>query len=322
MDKIRKKKRLITGILAVTGMGIILAYIVCEDSCRFLKGSILGVDLKYLGLVFLGVVLLFNFLKKDALLLMLLSFGIGGEMFLFGYQVATAVYCPFCLSFGAILILMFVVNFKKSKMYLAALSTLLGLLFFLFSFAGSLRPAYAEENFITAFGAGPVTVRLYTDYFCAPCRAAEPKIEALLSDLMDKKAIRLTIVDTPMHKDTPLYAKYFLFILNEKRSFSRALSARAVLNEAASQNIANAAALEGFLNKMGFRFKPMNAAPVFASYEHYIKEDGVNSTPTCVIITSKGKEIFVGGENIARALKTVADSGKVVVPSASAPPAP
>lgn len=322
MDKLFAKKHPITAILAVTGVGIILAYIACEDSCRYLRGSIFGVDLKYLGLVFLGFALLLNFLKKDTLLFLLLSFGAGGEIFLFGYQAANSVYCPFCLAFGAILILMVVVNFDKTKLYQAVLSALIGLLFFLFSFTGSSRPAYAGENIITTFGSGPVTIRLYTDYFCGPCSGAEPEIEALLSDLMDKKAIGITFVDTPIHKETVLYARYFLSILNEKRSFSRALLARTVLYEAASQKINNAAALEGFIKKKGLKFKPLDATPVFRAYENLIKEDNINSTPTCVIITSKGKEILVGGKNIIEALKTVTNPGNTTTPPVAASPAP
>ena len=30
-----------------------------------------------------------------------------------------------------------------------------------------------------SYGSGPVEVRLYTDYFCPPCRAMEPAVEPL-----------------------------------------------------------------------------------------------------------------------------------------------
>ncbi|HEX7627777.1 MAG TPA: hypothetical protein VF354_02510, partial [Candidatus Methanoperedens sp.] len=46
-----------------------------------------------------------------------------------------------------------------------------------------------------SYGTGPVEVRLYTDYFCPPCRAMEPDVEPLLRDLLKKNAIHLTLVD-------------------------------------------------------------------------------------------------------------------------------
>jgi thiol:disulfide interchange protein DsbA len=56
--------------------------------------------------------------------------------------------------------------------------------------------------------------------------------------------INITFVDTPVHKETTLYAKYFLYILNEKKDFNHALRARAVLFEAAKQKITDS-------NKLG-----------------------------------------------------------------------
>lgn len=323
MQNLLKNKRLLTGMFAALGIAVIVFYILCGDSCRYLKGSIWGVDLKYLGPFFLLLVLLLNFLKKDTLCLTLLSIGLGGEIFLIGYQVASAIYCPFCLAFGIVLILMFAVNFDKTKIPLIVLSTFLGLIFFFFSFSGSTHPTYAEENFIATFGAGPATIRLYSDYFCGPCRAAEPGIETLLSDLMDKKAVRLTFVDTPIHKETPLYARYFLYIMNENRSFSRALRARTVLCEAAGQKITTPAALEAFLAKKNIRFRQFDVTPIFKTWENFIKEDGINGTPTCVIITPKGKEQFVGGTDITKGLKAIMETnGEMTIPAAAAPTAP
>lgn len=320
MQNLLKNKRLLTGMFAALGIAIIVFYILCGDSCRYLKGSIWGVDLKYLGLIFLLLVLLLSFLKKDTLCLTLLSIGLGGEIFLIGYQAASAVYCPFCLAFGIVLILMFAVNFDKTKIPLIVLSTFLGLIFFFFSFSGSTRPTYAEENFIATFGAGPATIRIYSDYFCGPCRAAELEIEALLSALMDKNAICLTFVDTPIHKETPLYAKYFLYILNENRSFSRALHARTALYEAAGQKITTPAALEAFLAKKNIKFRQFDVAPIFKIWENFIKEDSIHSTPTCVIITPKGKEQSVGGANITKGLKAIMETNRdMTIPAAAVP---
>jgi hypothetical protein len=298
-----------TEILAGVGVGIILFYAVCGDSCRYLQGSVFGIDLKYLGLAFMAFLFILNILKKDTLNILFLSIGVGSEIFLIGYQAANAVYCPFCLAFGGVLIVMFILNFDKTKIPLIFLSTLLGLVFFLFLFKGSLTPSYAGDNLMTSFGSGPVEVRLYSDYFCGPCRAAEPEIESLLTNLMDNNAIRITFIDTPIHKETILYAKYILYILNgSRRDFSSILTARSALYEAAGQNIRADTALEAFLSKKGITFKPFDTVPVFKAFGNHIKEDGINSTPTCVISGLNKKESFVGGPNIIKGLKGIMET--------------
>lgn len=305
-----ERRGLLTRILAVLGAGVILFYISCEDSCRYLKGSLWGLDLKYLGLFFLAVVLLLNSLKKDTLCLILLSFGLGGEIFLVGYQAINATYCPFCLAFGAVLIIMYFVNFDGTKIVHAAIGVLAGFIFFFFSFTGSLTPAYAEENLVTSFGSGPTNVRLYTDYFCGPCKAAEPEIEALLTALVEKNTICLTFIDTPVHKETIFYARYYLYALQSDRSFLHALAIRSALFEAAAQKIAASPAMETFLTKKGVKFKPIDVTPIFKTMESYIKEDGIKSTPSCVIYGIKGKEHLVGGSGIVKALKSILEANK------------
>jgi len=259
----------------------------------------------------MALLLLLVSLKKDDYCLALLSLGIGGELFLVGYQIKADVYCPYCLAFGVVLFLMFGLNFEKKKLLLMAISALLGLLFFLSTFSGSITPVYAQENIITSFGSGPVKVRLYTDYFCAPCRAAEHDIESRLTRLLKKNAIRLIIVDTPVHKETPLYARYFIYMMNDsQRLFSQALTARAALFEAAEQNIQKEADLESFLAKKGLRFKPFDIHPLLNTLEGYIREDGINATPSCAVYNFKGKEVFVGGQNIIKALNSISDPKK------------
>jgi protein-disulfide isomerase len=309
MGNILQNKRLLTGVMAAIGIGIIIFYIFCDDSCRYLQGGIWGLDLKYLGLVFMSALILLTVLKNDNLFLALISLGIGAEIFLIGYQIKNSTYCPFCLAFGLVLVLIFAINFQKKKLPLIAIMAVLGLLFLLLTFKGSATPAFAEENFITSFGSGRVNVRIYTDYFCAPCRAAEPEIEALLTKLLEKNAIRLTLVDTPVHKETPLYARYFLYILNEnKRFFTQAMLARGALFEAAAQNILTAKDLEAFLAKKNIKFKPLDAAPLFKNLENYIKEDSISSTPSCVIYGPKGKELSTGKTDIVKGLKGILEN--------------
>ena len=304
MKRIRLlEARYLTAILAAIGIALMIFYLYCATSCQYLKGSILGLDMEYLGMIYMGTVLLLCFAGGKKLLPLLLSFGIGGEVFLVGYQVMTGVYCPYCLAFAVIVVLMFAINFDRAKIRLMIASLLAGLLLFYFLFTGSLTPAYGEDNLITSFGSGKVTVRLYTDYFCGPCNALEGSLEEVIVELVQKKIIRITFIDTPIHKETPLYAKYFLYILNEKRDFKHALAARAVLFEAASARIINPGELESFLTKKGIGYRIYDVKPVFKSFEKHIREDRITSTPTCVISVGNELQTFKGADKILEALK-------------------
>ena len=187
--------------------------------------------------------------------------------------------------------------------------------------ARSAQAAELKNENITSFGMGKVKVRLYTDYFCVPCRAAEPRIERLLKNLVTKNLINITFIDTPFHQFSSVYAKYFLFVLNENRSFENALSTRTMLFEAAKESMAEkkegtaepqkrestseTAKLEDYLKQRGVRFITFDVKPVFTGFERYLREDKIDHTPSCVIERGGKKEMFVGGDDIAKALESL-----------------
>lgn len=156
------------------------------------------------------------------------------------------------------------------------------------------------DMFLLAFGKGKVEVKLYSDYFCGACKNLEPSIEYLIADLVERNIVTITFVDTPMHKHSALYARYFLYILNAKKEISHALKARAALFEAAQQEIVDSNKLEQFLAAKGFRLKPFEAKPVFAILQRYLRSDNVNATPTAVAVRGDKKEFHQGVPNITR----------------------
>lgn len=174
------------------------------------------------------------------------------------------------------------------------------LFLFLFIITGTVS---AQEMSLFSFGKGQIQVRLYADYFCGPCRNLEPKIEYLISDLVRRNVITIIFIDAPFHKYSSLYAKYFLYILNEKKDINRALKARNVLFEAASNSIYEQSNLETFLQGKGFKFKIFDVKATGDNLLSYLREDQINSTPTCVIIKGKKKEIAAGLDDIMRALE-------------------
>lgn len=252
----------------------------------------------------MGMLILSNLLKRNLIFLFLLCFGMGAELYLIGFQITNSVYCYYCLSFGAVIFLLFLLNLERSKKIFITISVVFGLIFFSVLFKGSATPAYAEDILLPSFGNGQIKVRLYTDYFCGPCSALEPKLEPVITDLVKKGIINITFIDTPVHAQTTLYARYFLYILNKKNKFDHVLRTRAILFEAAKEKITDNRKLEDFIKKKGIRFKPFDTKPAFDVFSSYLKEDIINATPTCVIY-NKGKKDKFAGLDIIKALESL-----------------
>ena len=169
----------------------------------------------------------------------------------------------------------------------------------------------AEQNPpFPSYGSGPVEVRLYTDYFCPPCRAMEPAVEPLLKDLLKRNVIRLTLVDVPFSQHTLLYARNFLFALKENNDMEHAFQVRNVLLEASTQkDVTTQERIEALFREKGVPFSVFfpvfDAKPAFDRYNALIKEDKISATPTCVVIQNGQKKAFVGGPDIINALKSL-----------------
>jgi thiol:disulfide interchange protein DsbA len=191
---------------------------------------------------------------------------------------------------------------KESK---ASCFVLLLLAACLFQSVAEARKTLTEEPEMVSFGTGSVRVRLYTDYFCGPCSGMEPRIEEVLTRLVRKKTITLTFVDTPVHRMTPLYARYFLYAINADKSFKEALRCRTVLFAAARERIEDKGVLEDHLKKSGIKFREMDPAPVFAAFSAMMQEDDIKSTPTCVVVREGNKGVFSGEAEITKALRTL-----------------
>ncbi len=158
------------------------------------------------------------------------------------------------------------------------------------------------ETVIPSFGDGKTNVRLYTDYFCPPCRQMEPDIEPLLKELIRDKVITLTFVDTPFYRYSSLYVRYFLYAINEKKDLEHTLYVRRSLIEAAKKGLDNAQKLEAFLKEKKITLKPFDPKPVFDSLSRHLKEDGIDATPSCVIESNGKTSKYSGAGNITDAL--------------------
>lgn len=297
-------KRPLSIALLLLGIGIVVYYRTCGQSCTFLRGDVFGIDLAYFGIGFCAALILIILLGYERLSIVCLSGAMGTEAYLIGFQVKTGVYCPYCLAFAAILFLLFLVNFSVSRRLLAIIFFALGLIFFSLFFRGSTVPVLAaDETLIPTFGTGKVQVRIYTDYFCGPCSRLEPKMEQLLPKLVKKNKITAIFIDTPIHSQTMLYARYFLYILKENKDLKYVLHARSILFEAAKSGINEKEKLEEFLKKKKISFRAFDTRPTYAALNTYLAQDGIDRTPTCVIYDGDGKGVYKGEQEINQALE-------------------
>lgn len=143
---LRTWKYLINVLFLLIAIGLEVFYSVCAGSCSYLRGDIFGLNLTYVGVTFALILIGLSLLKQDQLLLVLLSAAVGVEVVLVAFQVRKDVYCPYCLGFAAIILLLFGLNFDVRKKWLIIGSVALGFALFALFFNGSVTPTLAAAN--------------------------------------------------------------------------------------------------------------------------------------------------------------------------------
>jgi uncharacterized membrane protein/thiol-disulfide isomerase/thioredoxin len=299
----------ITIVLAVIGIGLMAFYTVCDTACSYLRGDIFGIDLKYVGVAYMAVITILALLKQADLIRMLVAAGIGVEVFLISFQVSENVFCPFCLTFGIIVILMYLINYERSDMMnkwyqkfvyafgdakipftghqripLLAMM-IIGYIFVSFSFSGSATPAYAaDDTSIPSYGKGSWELIIFTDYFCPPCQSIEKDLEPELERLLARGDVKITFVDFPGHKETALYAKYFLCAVAADKGYKNIMKARNILFSLASEKkIDQESALAAALKSKNIALKMIDPKPMYNQWSAMIKRFEIDQTPTCIL---------------------------------------
>jgi thiol:disulfide interchange protein DsbA len=298
-------RRIINVGLSILGLMVIVLYYFCGSTCLYLAGTVLGIDLKIWGLIYLGVFAVIALLKQDALACVFLSVGLGGELFLVGYQVMHQTYCPYCLILALIIALLFVINLDKRKVTVTLLSTILGFVFLTAFFQSIPLKIDTGRQALPSFGRGDVKVRLYTDYFCGPCREIEPAAEQVLYELVRKDRINLTFVDMPLHRHTPVYTAYYLSLAQRERGLDRVLRIRKALFRAAEKKIQQDKGLSEYLDNEGFDVRGIDEKTSSAETSGYLQEDEVDGTPTLVVVQGKKKMKYLGRVEVLKGLQTL-----------------
>jgi thiol:disulfide interchange protein DsbA len=91
-------------------MGIMIFYSFCTDSCDYLAGTFLGMDLKYIGIGFMSVLIIVTLLNFTTIVRIMLAMALGGEIYLVGYQVFVDTYCYYCLAFASLILAAFLIH--------------------------------------------------------------------------------------------------------------------------------------------------------------------------------------------------------------------
>jgi len=331
-DDIKKYRNAITIVLALSGIMLIFYYNYCDTACSYLKGDIWDIDLKWVGIVYMAVIIAFASFRQTPFVRVLLAAGLGVEVHLYAFQVQNDVYCPFCLAFSVVLILAFIINYEvpsawrenRRRMWLYFLGevdflkfrihklplllfSLLGYLTILFSFSGSVTPAYGQEatRGVPSLGKGAYEVVIFTDYFCLPCRRIDTKAESLLKELLATKKVKITFVDVSLHRATPIYAKYYLYVANVNADANSVFYVRRLLFDAAQiKHIQTEDALVNYLTEQKISWKVLNEKSIFPIMSDMIKENKVDATLTRVIkYTPTDIKKYVGDDKIWDGLK-------------------
>ena len=136
-------------LLPLIGIMLMLVYEYCDTSCSYLKGSFLGIDLKWVGVIYMALLFISAFITGESiatpvvhLRTILISAAVGVEFFLIGFQVIKDTYCPFCLAFSVCIFILFGINFSGMNRWIMAASILAGLLGFTLFFEGQVGPRF------------------------------------------------------------------------------------------------------------------------------------------------------------------------------------
>lgn len=177
-----------------------------------------------------------------------------------------------------------------------------GYLAILLTFSGSVTPAYGQDRLrsIPSVGKGPYEVIMYSDYFCPPCNRIDAKAEPVLKELLATGKVKITFVDVPAHKETPLYVRVFLYAVNAGPNDEEIFRIRRVLFVAAQEKrMDDREALLAYVKEQNVVWKSFEVKPIFNRLSQMIKQYKVDETPTCVIRYSPTEEKkYVGTDEI------------------------
>jgi thiol:disulfide interchange protein DsbA len=196
---------------------------------------------------------------------------------------------------------------KKTRLLLSFLLPIVVCSLFI-TFISPAPAVDADKGNIPSYGQGPHEVLIFSDYFCPPCQALEPQLEPVLDALYKKGRVKITFVDTPMHKETPLFAKFYLYAAKAAPDYRAAMRARQVLFAlSGKENVFwMDERIEEVFRKEKIAFTPFDFRTVQPELNRLMREHRVDATPTCVILSPGAKaEKHTGAGDILKGLRSL-----------------
>ena len=198
-------------------------------------------------------------------------------------------------------------SLKKTHLFLAFLLPLVVCSLFIV-FISPAPAVDADKGNIPSYGNGLHEVLIFSDYFCPPCQALEPKLEPVLDALYKQGNVKIRFVDTPMHRETPLFAKFYLYAAKAAPDYRSAMRARQVLFALAEKEnvIWMDERIEEAFRKEKIAYTPFDFRSVQPALNGLIKQHRVDATPTCVILSpGKKAQKFIGPDDIMKGLASL-----------------
>jgi thiol:disulfide interchange protein DsbA len=180
----------------------------------------------------------------------------------------------------------------------------------LFGLLAALAPqvSTAAEEGVPSFGRGPQEVLVFSDYFCPPCRELESRLAPVLDAFYKQGNVKIRFVDTPMHRETPLFAKFYLFAVRANPDYRAAVRTRQVLFAlAGKENVFwMDERIEEAFRKEKIAFTPFDFRTAQPELNRLIREYRVDSTPTCVVVPPGEKpRRYTGANDILNGLQSL-----------------
>ena len=136
-------------LLPLVGITLMAVYEYCDTSCSFIKGSFMGIDLKWVGIIYMIVLFASAFAVRGPFggmtihfRTIIISAAVGVEFFLIGWQIVKDIYCPFCLAFSLCVFILFAINFASMKKKLVLASMVAAVIGFALFFEGQAAPRF------------------------------------------------------------------------------------------------------------------------------------------------------------------------------------
>ena len=112
----------------------------------------------------------------------------------------------------------------------------------------------------------------------------ESELDPAVQEFLSGGGVKVTFVDLPLHKETRLYAQYYLYAAKAAKGYENVLHARQVLFSLARNYAAQTEDdLKKALKAEGVSIAVYDLSPVYPALNKIINTYQAKSTPTCII---------------------------------------